>query len=574
MKLLTSLAFGLFAAAGVAVARDNSTFLNPVLPGWHSDPSCTRVDDTFYCITSSFIAFPGLPIYASTDLLNWRLVTHVWNRESQIPGESWQTLGQQEGMYAATLRHHKGEFWVACEYLRDNRAGGSIAGVLFRSKDIYDDKAWSDAVYFYPEGIDPDLFWDDDDTLWVATHGVRLQSLNPVTGELSRPPLNIWPGTGGVWPEGPHIYKRDGWYYLLIAEGGTAEDHSVTIARARNVTGPYESYENNPILTNKGTDNYFQTVGHADLFTDVDGNWWGLALATRCGPDCKYYPMGRESVLFAATWNEGEWPVLQPVSGNNTAWPLPTPNPDVPGDGPLNDAADEYAFDVAGAPLPKHFLHWRVPREGVFTTTDDGLEIAPSRNNLTGIPRSEEDVNLTGRRGLSFVGRRQSHSVFDFSVDIDFAPKAVGQEAGITVFLTQVNHIDVSVVLVDGEDDEPILAFRSRAEGTTKPPAPLLVPVPRCWKSPYTLHIQAEDPTSYTLSASYGSSKPLQLGTASSTLVSGGNGSFVGSLLGAFSTCNGAGEGADCPEGPSPKFLNWKYTPIAQYITEDDWVEV
>lgn len=571
MKSLFAAALGLMATT--AAATSNSTFLNPILPGWHSDPSCIRVDDTFFCIASTFIAFPGLPIYASTDLVNWRLVSRVWNRESQLPGESWQTLAQQDGMYAATLRHHEGEFWVACEYLHDNNGDDSIIGVLFRSGDVYDDAAWSDPVYFYPEGIDPDLFWDDDGTLWVATHGIRLQSLDPLTGELSQPPLRIWPGTGGVWPEGPHIYRKDGWYYLLIAEGGTALDHAVTIARARAVTGPYEAYEGNPLLTNRGTDSYFQTVGHADLFTDTDGNWWGLALATRCGPEYKYYPMGRESVLFAARWDEGEWPVLQPVSGNNTAWPFPPLNPDVPGDGPLNDAPDNYPFDVAGEPLPKHFMHWRVPRDGAFTTTDAGLEIIPSRNNLTGIPWSDEDVYLTGRRGLSFVGRRQTHTLFDFSVDVDFAPEAVGQEAGITVFLTQVNHIDVSVVLLEGEDDEPELFFRTRAEGTTTPPEPSLVAVPGNWTAPYTLHIEAQDPTSYTLSASHGCSRRLEIGTASSSLVSGGNGSFVGSLLGAYSTCNGAGSEADCPEGPVPKFRNWRYTPIGQYISEDDWVE-
>lgn len=474
-------------------------------------------------------------------------------------------------MYAPTLRYHDGEYWLVCEYLG---IPGGIIGVLFRTKNPFDENGWSDPLIFRPQNIDPDLFWDDDGKLYVATHGILLQELDLETGELSQPPLQIWPGTGGVWPEGPHIYKRDGWYYLLIAEGGTGTDHAITIARSRNVTGPYEGYEGNPILTNRGTDSYFQTVGHGDLFTDTDGNWWGMALATRSGPEYQHYPMGREAVLFAATWEEGEWPVLQPVSGRNTGWALPPLNPDVPGDGPLNDAADEYDLDSADESLPKHWVYWRVPREGAFTTTDSGLEIIPSRNNLTGDSFSE-DVYITGRQGLSFIGRRQAHTLFDFSVDIDFAPDQVGQEAGLTVFLTQVNHIDISVIFTDDDEgeSEPALHFRSNAVGQVETPEPHLIPVPRNWTSPYTLHIQAKSPELYSLYASHDGGCKLELGTASSSIVSGGNGSFVGSLVGAFSTCNGAGQEADCPDGAVPKFLNWRYTPVAQYISADELID-
>lgn len=553
----------------------NSTFLNPILPGWHSDPSCVRVEETYFCITSTFIAFPGLPIYASTDLINWRLISHVWNRESQLPGMSWNTTGQMDGMYAATLRYYDGEFWVACEYLG---IPGGLIGTIFRTTNPFEDDAWSDPLIFRPDEIDPDLFWDDDGTLWVATGGTVLQSLDVTTGELSQPPLSIWNGTGGVYPEGPHLYKKDGWYYLLIAEGGTELGHTVTIARARSITGPYQAYEGNPILTNRGTDEYFQTVGHADLFTDTNGNWWGVALATRSGPDWTHYPMGRETVLFAATWGEGEWPILQNVTGNNTGWELPPPNPNPPGKGPINDAPDDYALKTAQEALPKHWMHWRVPRERTFTTTNEGLEVVPSRNNLTGIPLSTKDVYLTGERGLAFVGRRQSHTLFNFSIDLDFEPEEIGQEAGITVFLTQMNHIDISVVLAPtickGGREKVVPHFRANWMAATERAGRLnetdignLVPVPRGWTSPYTLHIQAESPYSYTLYASQGDGEKLEIDKASSQFVSGGSGPFTGSLVGVFSTCNGAGEGANCPDGPIPRFQNWKYAPVAQFFS-------
>jgi len=278
----------------LAEQQRNSTYYNPILPGWHSDPSCAQVDGIFYCVTSTFISFPGLPVYASRDLANWKLIGHAWSRETQIPDVSWNTSAQQQGMYAATLRYHKGVFYVICEYLG---AGlGYNLGVVFKSRDpLRGDESWSDPVTFKTNKIDPDLFWDIDEKdgkekAYVATQGILLQEISLETGELSQPPLSIWNGTGGVWPEGPHLYKKDGWYYLMIAEGGTETNHSITIARSRKLKGPYTAYENNPILTNRGTDEYFQTVGHGDLFQDTKGNWWGVALATRSGPEWEVYP--------------------------------------------------------------------------------------------------------------------------------------------------------------------------------------------------------------------------------------------------------------------------------------------
>src|SRR4051812_21797889 len=175
----------------------NSTYYNPVLPGWHSDPSCIQIQGTFFCVTSTFIAFPGLPIYASKDLINWKLVSHVWNRESQLPGLSQNTTGQQHGMFAATLRYHDGTFYAICEYL--GMSYGTV-GVLFKTQDIFSNKAWSDPVIFHPTKIDPDLFWDNG-KVYSATQTIILQELDIKTGALSQPPIGLWNGTGGVWPE-------------------------------------------------------------------------------------------------------------------------------------------------------------------------------------------------------------------------------------------------------------------------------------------------------------------------------------------------------------------------------------
>ncbi|KAF4924033.1 Non-reducing end alpha-L-arabinofuranosidase BoGH43B [Colletotrichum viniferum] len=146
----------------------NSTFYNPVLPGWHSDPSCVQVDEIFYCITSSFITFPGLPIYASKDLTNWKLISHAWSREAEMPGTSQQTKGQQEGFYAATIRHRNGQFWVICEFLG---LPDGVLGTIFKTNDPYYNAAWEDPITFPTPAGDLDLFWDDDGKLYIPGGG-------------------------------------------------------------------------------------------------------------------------------------------------------------------------------------------------------------------------------------------------------------------------------------------------------------------------------------------------------------------------------------------------------------------
>ncbi|KAK4444781.1 Non-reducing end alpha-L-arabinofuranosidase BoGH43A [Podospora aff. communis PSN243] len=564
----------------------NSTFTNPILPGWHSDPSCIyhAPSLTFFCAVSTFIAFPGLPIYASQDLINWKLISHVWNRESQIPGLSWGTPGQQDGMYAPTLRYHDGEFWVVCEWIGGGGGGQvltGLKGVLFRSKDPYEENGWGDALIFDVDKIDPDLFWDDDGKLYVATQGVILQELDLEKGELSVPAVPLWNGTGGVWPEGPHIYKKDGWYYLMIAEGGTALNHAITIARARSVKGPYEAYTGgNPILTNRRTGEWFQTVGHGDLFQDGKGKWWGMCLATRGGPEWKVFPMGREAVLFPVTWEEGEWPVLEPVRGRMSGWELPAPSRNISrGSGPWIREPDVYDFSVAGEPIPGNLMYWRVPREGVVTTTAKGLQMIPSRNNVTGVVTpASPNLELSGQRGMAFIGRRQTDTLFDFSVDlVGFRPSgvgSVGSEAGITVFLTQLNHIDLGVVLLPDPNGTSTLSLRFRTEVppsmAQQRPAEKVIAIPAAWENEtIRLQVSTLNTTHYELSASIANSptSKIVVGSAWAGLVSGGTGPFTGVLVGVYATCNGAGSGLNCPNGGDKAFWQrWRYTGRGQEV--------
>ncbi|KAF4867453.1 Non-reducing end alpha-L-arabinofuranosidase BoGH43A [Colletotrichum siamense] len=556
-------------------AEVNQTFHNPILPGWNSDPSCTFVkelDNTFFCTTSSFLAFPGVPVYASKDLVNWKHASNALTKADQLP-ELYRNSGQSEGIWASTIRYHEGTFYLITSYVSWFEGWGPKI-LLFTTKDPYDDSAWTGPLHIEnpANDIDPDIFWDSGKVYMSVAAGIYISEIDLTTGSATEP-LKVWNGTGDRNPEGPHLYSKDGYYYLLIGEGGTETNHSVTIARGKEIGGPYEGFEGNPILTAKNTDEYFQTVGHADLFQDASGNWWGVALATRSGPAWEIYPMGRETVLFAVTWDEGEWPVLDRVRGTMTG-PLPPTNKNIPGDGHWADEPDVVDF-APGSDIPRHFVFWRPPKESLFAISPDGhpntLEISPSPVNLSGTPdfNPQED-------GLGFIARKQSATLFNYTVDVDFKPEVEEEEAGVTVFLTQVQHIDLGIVNLPGCSNTTLVPhFRFRVEASGKPnitvPEEVVLPVPKAWRSdPVRLFASAVSDSEFVFGAAP-ISKPeeyVPIGSASGLIVSGGSGPFTGTIVGAYATNNGG-------EGKTPAYFSrWRYTQVAQKIDNDEVVPV
>lgn len=538
MRLLQALGLVLWAYIS-PIHCQNSSFLNPILPGWHSDPSCILVpewDDTYLCTTSTFIAFPGLPIYASKDLINWKLASNALSRVEPLPELAISAPGQQEGTYANTIRFHDGVLYLTTTYLSSVT---SLKILIFSTTDPWADEAWGDPIEIVnASGGDPDLFWDDDGALYVAQtvwgeHGsIKNEKIDLSSGKILESAVS-WTGTGGRWPEGPHIYKKDGWYYLLIAEGGTELLHKVTIARSNHIMGPYEGYESNPILTNSGTDEYFQCVGHADLFQDTQGNWWGVALASRSGPDWSIYPMGRETVLFPVRWDEGEWPVLEPVRGHMSG-PLPPTSSDVPGKGPWINSDEAVDFEP-GSRLPRNWHQWRAPTKDLIQVSPPErphtLKITPSRANLTA------DINFDPRDGLGFIGRIQAHTLFNFSVDLSFHPVSCGEEAGVTLFLTQYQHIDLGLVGPEHcnvtKSDSARLRFRVTTFGKPQEAAPetKIITLPDSWRrGSLRLTIWASDDTTYRFLAGPISKRhqAIEIGSVDSTLLSGGSGPFTG----------------------------------------------
>ena len=527
------LAFSLVRQVTAVNTRQNSTFQNPMLPGWHSDSSCVFVpelDNTTFCTVSTFLNFPGLPIYASRDLVHFEHVSNAFSRPEQLPHHAFMNNNNRGGIWAPTIRYHDGRMYIVVTYVTYSPKE-KADNYIFQAEDPFADESWDVALKFTnPTGgnhIDPDIFWEDG-TAYVASGWgkIYLSTIDTNTG-MSSKRVEIWKGSGRKNPEGPHIYKKDGYYYLLIAEGGVSLDHSATIARATSIWGPYESYSQNPVLTNRGTDELYQTVGHADMFPDADGNWWATALATRSGVSLTNYPMGREAVLTPVTWEEGEWPVFSPVRGVMEG-PLPVSDGDI--DSPtshnsiLVHEGDKFDFE-RGFTFPKRMVFFRSKIEDAYSVKSSLLRsrlmLTPSKSNLTGsvsYGSTEQDV--------TFVGRRQSASLFSFSADVSFHPVADGQESGITVFLNQQQHIDLSLIRESGKVLLPLDATTYGRPNITKPET-ITRNLPKLWSfCPVRLSVSSPDPDTYEFHASSSCGLGSMLLAAFSTDITSGG--FMG----------------------------------------------
>ncbi|MEB0276723.1 glycoside hydrolase family 43 protein, partial [Cryobacterium sp. 5B3] len=282
-----------------------TVFANPVLPGMYPDPSVCRVGDTFYLANSSFEYFPGLPLHSSTDLVAWTPVGHAVDRPGQARLLDLAGVPDSGGLYAPTLRHHDGVFFLACTVV----GGGADASFLLTATDPAG--LWSDPVFLEgARGIDPTIFFHEGRAWWAGCRLVEpgaypgqteiwLRELDPVAGRLFGQEHILWNGAvaGAVWAEGPHLYAHDGWIHLLAAEGGTERNHAVSVARSRSVTGPYVGNPGNPVLSHRqlGATARVQNVGHADLVEAGDGSWWALALGVRVRAGG--HVLGRETFL-------------------------------------------------------------------------------------------------------------------------------------------------------------------------------------------------------------------------------------------------------------------------------------
>jgi xylan 1,4-beta-xylosidase len=410
----------------------STSFRNPVIPGFHPDPSVVRVGEDFYLVTSSFEFFPGVPIFTSRDLVHWKQLGHVLTRESQLPLQKARPSG---GIYAPTIRYHDGTFYM----ITTNVDGGG--NFFVTAKDPAG--PWSEPVWLRDfGGIDPSLFFDDDGTVYLTgqgsgtpgqPRGIYQTTLDVGTGKMLQPLRLVWDRTGTRYPEAPHLYKIRGRYYLMIAEGGTEYGHMVTIARSDSPWGPFEACPRNPILTHRQTQNdmLVQGTGHADLVEGPDGSWWMVFLAFR-SVSGYWHHLGRETYLAPVTWDADGWPVVnggQPVGLEVRAARLP--------EHPFPAPPTRTDFD---APLGPEWNYLRDPKASSYA-----LDARPGWLTLRGAATS-----LGAAASPTWVGRRQQHFSGRAATLVDFVPGRDGEEAGISVYMNPDHRYEIGVSRVNG----------------------------------------------------------------------------------------------------------------------------
>ncbi len=418
---------------------------NPILPGFYPDPSICRVDEDYYLVNSSFEYFPGVPIFHSRDLVHWRQLGHVLTRPSQLP---LLNAAPSDGIYAPTLRYHAGKFYLATT---NNFTGSGFRNFFVTA----DDPAgpWSEPIWVKQGGIDPSLFFDTDGkvywtgngTGWAPVRGLYQSEIDPATGHLLSEPRLIWTGSGGSYPEGPHLFKRDGFYYLLAAEGGTAECHMTTIARARTPYGPFESCPHNPLLTHRSLMAPITSTGHADFVEDHLGHWWAVFLGIRYAQH-GFHPLGRETFLAPVDWTDDGWPIVN--AGRIVAEELTDPRLLPPHPWPVAPIRDD--FD--GPALAPTWVQLRNPSPGETTLGDPAGSLSLRCAS----------ASLDERESPAAIFRRQQHFEFTARTRVEFDPQNENEEAGLTVLLDHAHHAEVVVTRRAGHR----VAFLRRRIGT------------------------------------------------------------------------------------------------------------
>ncbi|HEU5130339.1 MAG TPA: family 43 glycosylhydrolase [Glycomyces sp.] len=283
----------------------------PVVPGFYPDPTICRVGEDYYLAHSSFEYFPGAPIFHSRNLVSWTQIGNILDRREQFRRGDGRPSG---GIYGSTLRHHDGRFWFVTTNVGDAGSGQTIVTAEDPAGE------WSEPVFVREAvGIDPDLCWDEDGecyltwkgTVWNGEgDGIFQARLDTATGRFKGEAYPVWQGMGLAASEAPHLYRVDGRWYLLLAEGGTERGHTVTVARGDAPQGPFEPCPDNPVFSHRSTAKPVQNTGHADLVRTPEGDWAAVYLAVRPGGFTpQFHVLGRETFLAGVDWVDG-WPVF------------------------------------------------------------------------------------------------------------------------------------------------------------------------------------------------------------------------------------------------------------------------
>ena len=413
------------------------TFQNPILAGFHPDPSITRAGGDYYLVNSTFGYYPGIPVFHSHDLVNWTQVGNVIDRPDMMPFNQHVSLNGG-GIYAPSIRHHAGTFYLITTCIG---CGGNFVST---TRDPAGD--WSDPIWLpHIQGIDPSLFFDDDGRVYIVHHAepptkrypahtaIRVMEVDPKTfAPLSEDVLLVDGGDKQPFHtdyiEGPHIYKIDGHYFLSAAGGGTGYYHQQQIYRSDSPFGPFVPNPNNPILTQHGLPDDrpdpVTATGHADLVQDQTGQWWAVFLGTRVydlptpPQDPGRFHTGRESFLLPVRWENG-WPIIL-AKGEVLPWTPKAPALPAGNKSPVPTTGNfSWREEFDGAQLAPQWLMVRTPQQPWWTTGDGALalELRADRIGAKAQP--------------SFAGRRVQHMTASVTSRLKFSPAVQGEEAGL-----------------------------------------------------------------------------------------------------------------------------------------------
>lgn len=407
--------------------------INPILSGFNPDPSIIHVNGNYYIATSTFEWFPGVQIYHSRDLVNWHLLNHALTRKSQL-----DMVGNPDscGVWAPCLTHHQGVFYLIYSNVRSFDGGWKDTPNFLVSTTNIEKGEWSDPIYLNSCGFDASLFHDDDGRKWyssmIVDHrknkffgGIILQEYDSNLKKLVGPRKNIFSGTVLGLTEAPHIYKRNGFYYLITAEGGTEYNHAVSMARSKNIWGPYEVHPENPIISSRyNFDAHLQKAGHASIIEAANGKWYAAFLVGRPLTKLGRCTLGRETALAEMEWHSDDW--MYQANGKRE----PQMEVEITGHQEVIWEKEQVRDDFNGSALRNEYNALRVP------ITEDWCNLK-QRNGY---------LRLYGRESLnsfhyqSLIARRVQHFNFEASTVMEFASENFQQMAGLVCYYNTLHY--------------------------------------------------------------------------------------------------------------------------------------
>lgn len=506
------------------VAVKAGEYRNPILTGYYPDPSVTRVGDDYYLVNSSFAHYPGLPIFKSKDLVNWTQIGNAIDRPEQL---NFNGRRISQAVFAPAISYHGGTFYIV------NTCVECKGNFVITAKDPAG--PWSNPIWLPFEGIDPSIYWEGDKAYIVNNRApdepprynghraIWIQEYDWRAGKMVGPSTQLINGgvdisKKPVWIEGPHIFRKDGYYYLTAAEGGTSVNHSQVVLRSKALRGPYVAFEGNPILTQRDLDparpDMIGSAGHAQLVETQNGDWWATFLAVRPYAD-DFYNIGRETFLLPVEWKNG-WPVILP-RGQAIPHALNLPNLPVQPKPALPTSGDfVYVEEFDGNALPMEWIGIRTPQKPFYHLKDGALalESGAPLGDLSGVP--------------AFIGRRQQHANAIFSTTLRYSPARDGDRAGLAAVQSDRSNLFFGLTRIAGKR-VVALYTRDAADSDT-----LIASAPITLSAPVTLTIRA---TGGTMAFDYGVGdkvKTLKDGVDATLLSTKKAGGFVGTVVGPY----------------------------------------